>query len=96
MRNRDCSRRGRSGSRDSSRDRIYDRVRNRRKIGTDRDTDRDTKRDKNKARLRSTGWVRVQVSGNRDSVKRNRRKSWSRYSRSGASEGKGNLIIGEA
>ena len=93
MRNRDCSRRGRG--RDSSRDRICDRVRNRSKIGTDRDTDRDTKRDKNKARFRSTGGVRVQVSGNRDSVERNRRRSWSRYSRSWASERRGNFIIGE-
>ena len=96
MRNRDCSRRGRCGGRDSSRDRICDRVRNRSKIGTDRDTDRDTKRNKNKARLRSTGWVRVQVSGNRDSVKRNRRRGWSRYSSSGACEGRGSFIIGEA
>ena len=95
MRNRDCSRRGRGGGRDSSRDRICDRVRNRSKKGTDRDTGRDTKRDTSKARLRSRGWVWVQVLGNRDSVKRSRRRGLSRYSSSGACEGRVGFIIGE-
>ena len=96
MRNRDCSWRGRGGGRDSSRDRICGRVRNRSKIGTDRDTDRDTKRDTNKARLRSRGWVRVQVLWDRDSVKRGRRMGLSRYSSSGARGGRGGFIVGGA
>ena len=95
MRNRDCSRRGRGGGRDSSRDRICGGVRNRSKIGTDRVTNGDTKRGTNKARLRSRGWVWVQVLGNRDSVKRSRRRGLSRNSSSGACEGRGGYIIGE-
>ena len=95
MRNRDCSRRVRGRGRDSSRDRICGRVRNRSEIGTDWDTDRGTHRDTNKARLRSRGWVWDRVLGNRDSVMRSRRRDLSRYSSSGACEGRGGFIVGE-
>ena len=60
-----------------------------------RGTDRGTTRDTDKARLRPRGRVWVRVMGNRDSVRRSRRRGLSRYSSSGACEGRGGFIVGE-